>query len=227
MTTFLDPFVALLHAALLHLSAVMPGPSGVAIALALVLLTVLLRLSMLPLAIRGWRAQEARKGLAPELARLRARHAKDPAVLGEALMGAHRDAGIKPFVGMGASLAQAPALMSSYRLVMSPVIAGQANVLTTASLLGAPLSMHWLPVLTTAGLISAPGVVCVALLLALLVVAALQSRAMTDGPTALRLLPFGSLAWAALAPVAFSIYLLTSNTWTLAERTMLPRLLGA
>jgi YidC/Oxa1 family membrane protein insertase len=179
---------------------------------------------MLPLAVKGFRAQEARKALAPEIARLQKLHGKDRARLAQELSQAHRTAGISPLAGIGASLAQAPALMTSYRMVMSSTIAGHANVLTTVSLLGTPLSVHWLPALAAAGLVSAPGLLCLGLGGGLLLVAYLQARKQTEGPRLLRLLPYGSVAVAALAPAALSIYLLTSATWTLAERSLLPRL---
>jgi YidC/Oxa1 family membrane protein insertase len=224
MLSFLDPLVVLLHSALRHLSTVMPGPPGLQVVLSLVLLTLLLRTAMLPLAVKGFRGQRAREALAPELARLQKQHARDRVALVKEVEAAHQRAGIGPLAGLGASFAQAPALMASYRLVMSPMVAGHANVLTTASLLGMPLSVHWLPVLAAGGI--GPVLLCAGLFLGLLCVAWLQARRQAEGPALLRVLPFGSVAWAAVAPVAFSIYLLTSTSWTLAERALLPRLAG-
>lgn len=227
MLAFLDPFVAVLHTALVHLAAVLPGPRGLQVSLALVLLTVLLRVLLLPLALRGFRGQQARAALAPELALLQKRHANDRARLMKEIQASHERAGISPFTGLGASLAQAPALMASYRLVMSPVVAGQVNLITTVSVLGTPLSAHWLPVLASAGIFSGPALLSGALLLGLVGVCVLQFQRQQEAPIPLRLLPFGSIGFAALAPVAFSIYLLTSTTWTVVERTLLPRLAGA
>lgn len=224
MLSVLDPLVALLHSALVHLSALLPGPHDLRVVLALVLVTLLLRAAMLPLSVKGFRSQKAAKELAPELSRLQRKHSNDRARLAQEIAAAHRRAGINPFAGVGLSLAQAPALMTSYRLVMTATIAGQANVLTTVSLLGTPLSVHWLPALTAAGLVSGPGLLCALLGLALVLVAHQQVRKQTEGPRVLRLMPYGSVAFAAVAPVAFGIYLLTSTTWTLAERTLLPHL---
>ena len=42
-----------------------------------------------------------------------------------------------------------------------------------------------------------------------------------------RLLPFTTLVIAAFVPLAAGLYLLTSAAWTLAERTVLRRRIGA
>jgi YidC/Oxa1 family membrane protein insertase len=220
----LDPFVALLHALLVHLSSALPGPSGLGVALALVLLTIALRLAMLPLSLRAFRSQRARAALAPEIVKLKKRYGLDRDRLGQELLAAHQRAGVRPFAGMGSMLAQAPVMTTLYRLVTTGVVAGHANVIATVSLLSAPLSGHWLPVLATSALVSGPVLLALLLGLGLTAVAVLQYRRQQEGPALLRLLPFGSVAFAAVAPVAFSIYLLTSTAWTLVERGLLPRL---
>jgi len=216
MLSLLDPLVALLHSALVHLAAVLPGSHDLRVVLALVLLTVALRAALLPLSIRTHRAMASKKLLAPEIARIQKRCGNDRKRLATELNGAYRRAGISPLAGMGAMLLQLPGPVLLYRLVTAP-----ANVLATASLWGTPLSVHWLPALSAGG---GPVLLCLLLLTGLLVVAHLQARTLTEGPRLIRLLPYGSVAGAALAPVAFTVYLLTSTTWSLAERAILPRL---
>lgn len=218
----LDPFVTLLHTVLVQLSGVLPGPHDLRVVLALVLLTAGLRLAMLPLSIRAHRGMEARKAMAPEVARLQKRHGHDRQRLAEELTKAHRKAGVSLFAGLGPMLAQGPVLMLLYRLVTTTAVGGQANTLSTVSVLGTPLSAHWLPVLSTGAW--GPLLLGGLLLASLLLVAHLQARKVTEGPEVLRLLPYGSLVFAAIAPVAFSVYLLTTTTWSLAERAVLPRL---
>jgi YidC/Oxa1 family membrane protein insertase len=65
------------------------------------------------------------------------------------------------------------------------------------------------------------------------VVAVLASRQLgstaTSGATSattMRLLPFGTVVFAAFVPVATAIYLLTSTAWTVAERGAVSRFLG-
>lgn len=217
MLSLLDPLVALLHSALVQLSAVLPGGHDLGVVLALVLLTVALKAALLPLSLTSHRAMEAKKALAPELTRIQKRYSRDKARLGKELATAYRKAGVRPTAGLGAMVLQLPAPALLYRLVTAP-----ADILSTASLLGTPLSSHWLPALSTLG--GGPMLLAGLMLTALLLVAHLQARKLTEGPRLIRLLPYSALIGAALAPVAFTVYLLTSSTWTLVERAVLPRL---
>ena len=166
--------------------------------------------------------------------RLRRRHGQDPARLMREQQAAYRAAGISPFAGMLPALAQGPALFVVYRLAQVTTIGAVPNVVLTANLFGAPLSAH-LPALLTSAL-GAPALVALALLVGLIAVAAGTSRqqvrrlrASSTGEiapvslTLARLLPYGSVLMAAVVPVAVSLYLLTSATWMLAERALLPR----
>jgi YidC/Oxa1 family membrane protein insertase len=134
-----------------------------------------------------------------------------------------------------------PVLASIYRLVVLPTIAGHPHVVLAAHLFGAPLAAHWPEVLAAGGLIG-PGAVGLAVGLLILVgLAVVLSRdvARRAGGTAadsasaggvggvLRLLPFGTVVVAVLAPVAVGLYLLAGTAWTVCERRFLPRLVPA
>ena len=64
-----------------------------------------------------------------------------------------------------------------------------------------------------------------AVLLALVAAVAWWSSRRLRG--VLRLLPFGTVLFALVAPVALGIYLVTTTAWTVAERRLLPRLVPA
>ena len=126
-----------------------------------------------------------------------------------------------------------PALAASPAAVLAGLV-GQVMLVVRADrtpesevaaavVLGAPLSSGWLPVLAAGG---AGAALALGLLLgALLLLAHLQARRVQDGPAVLRLLPYGTVVVAALAPLAVGAYLLTSTAWTVAERAALDRLL--
>src|SRR4051794_34982478 len=174
--SLLDPAVTLLHTGLTALAAGLhPVLGGAAVAVALVLVTVLVRVALLPLAISVLRAERSRRALAPELARLRRRHVNDPTRLLHELQAAHRNAGVSPVAGLGAALAQAPALFLIYRLCKLPMIGGMPNTVLAANLLGAPLAAHLPGVVLTAGLFGGPTLVAALLVTGLLLVACLSS----------------------------------------------------
>jgi YidC/Oxa1 family membrane protein insertase len=205
--SLLDPAVSVLHALLVHLAAQLPGPLSVQLSVAICLLTFGLRGALLPAAVRSLKSQRARTALVPQVEVLRKKHRHDRASLGREINELHRREGISPLAGLGPLLLTAAATMTLFRMV---------------SLLGSPLGTHWLPLLSTGGAVAA----CVlgGLLAALLLVAWLSYRQQSAGRFVLRVLPFGTVAFAALAPLAVSVYLLSSTAWTVAERAVLPRL---
>jgi YidC/Oxa1 family membrane protein insertase len=227
-----DPAVALVHTGLTTIaSGLDPLLGGASVAVALMLVTVVVRACLLPLAVSVLKAERARRALAPELDRLRRRHRQDPARLLSEQQAAYREAGVSPFAGLLPALAQGPALYVIYRLCQLTTIGAGPNVVLTAGLFGAPLSAH-LPALLAAGPIGVP-ILLLAGLLAVAVATSRQQvrrlRATTTGEiapmslTVARVLPYGTVLMAAVVPMAVSIYLLTSTTWMLAERAVLPR----
>ena len=234
--SLLDPFVHLAYACLTALAGALPVPGGgPALALSVVLLTLLVRAALLPLAVMGVRAHRARALLAPEIDRLRTRYRGDQARLAREISELHRRAGVSLFAGVGPALLQLPVLSTMYRVVVLPTIAGRPNAIVTATLLGSPMSAHWPEVLAASGLLSAPGALLLALVLVLAGLAWVSSRqaaagasgpgAAASGPPArlLRALPYVSVPFALLSPIAVGLYLATTTAWTVAERWILPR----
>lgn len=237
LLSLFDPALVVVHIGLTTLAdGLQPVLGGASVAVALVLVTMIVRACLLPLAVSVLRAERVRKTLAPELARLRKRHADDPARLVREVQAAHHKAGIGPFAGMLPALAQGPALFVIYRLCKLPLIGAVPNAVLAANLFGTPLAAHLPGLVLTAGILSAPMLVAVVLVAALLLVAYASSRqqvrrlraaAVGEVPPIqmmiARVLPFGTVAAAAVVPFAVSLYLLTSTTWLLAERAVLPR----
>jgi len=243
----LDPAVVPLHHLLVLLAGLVPAADpGLRFAAALVIVTLAVRAMLLPLSIRALRAERVRAALAPRLAALRRRHANDPRRLLAATSALHREAGVSVGGGLLLALGQLPVVATVYRLVVVPTVGGGPNLLLAAHLFGAPLAAHW-PEVVAAGGVLAPGALALVVLFgALVALAVLSSRDVAaravqaaagpgagTGPDAaavtrvMRLLPFGTVAFALIAPTAVAVYLLATTAWSVAERRLLPRLVPA
>ena len=238
--TLLDPLVRVVYAAVTGVAALLPGPTGgAALAVAVVLVTMIVRGCLLPAARSALRAERAREALAPQIARLQARYAGDRQRLAREIMAVYRRAGVSPFAGLRPALVQLPVVSTMYRVLVVPVVAGHPNAIVAAQVFGAPLAAHWPEIVTAAGVLSWPGVAFLAVVLALTATAWMSSRqirdrvrqqATTPAHTAehrmtrlLRWSPFGTVVFAVLTPAVVSLYLLTTTAWTVAERRLLTR----
>ncbi|MBO3745982.1 membrane protein insertase YidC [Streptosporangiaceae bacterium NEAU-GS5] len=207
----LDPAYQLIYAVSAH-----TGPL-----LAIVAFTVAVRLLLLPLSIRQSRSVKGRLRLKPQVDRLRARHSRDPARLVREINDLYAEEGTSQFAGIGPAIAQAPFLTILYRLFVSATIAGHANLLLAQGVLGVPLGEHLAAVVA-----NPPALAVYLVLLALIAVVAWQASRLMGRMDAssgrlVRLMPYGTVAMAALLPFAAGIYLLISTTWTTVERAVL------
>jgi len=232
----------LLHAGVDVLTALTttlsPVAGGASAALAVVALTLTVRVVLVPLSVLQVRAERDRRRLAPQLARLRRRYGSDPRRLHEAVQRLYTDERVSPLAGCLPVLAQAPVLSLVYTLFTHASVAGVTNVLLDASLVGIPLG-HTLFAVVASPLWTHAWVVLV--LLAVLAVTVEASRraaghwAPADapepgspgaGPAAAfgRWAPFVSVGFAAVVPLAATLYVVTSAVWTLGERAVLRRI---
>ncbi|PZF59685.1 preprotein translocase [Curtobacterium sp. MCSS17_008] len=232
---------SLLHAGADLLTALTVGLSpvagGTAAALAVVLLTLGVRTALVPLAVLQVRAERDRRRLAPRVAALRRRYGSDSRRLQEAVQRLYTSERVSPLAGCLPVLAQAPVLSLVYSLFTHASIAGTANTLLDATLVGIPLG-HSLLVVLTSPLWTHGWVVLVLLaVLALTVELTRRSAARwspdeaasgTPGTGAAaavaRWVPFVSVVFAAVVPLAATVYIVTSAVWTLGERAALRRL---
>jgi YidC/Oxa1 family membrane protein insertase len=260
------PIAALLDAAYSVVRAlsdlIEPVAGASASALAIVLITLLVRSALIPVGLSQARAARMRRKLAPRLALLRSRHGSNPERLQRETMALYAEENASPLAGCLPLLIQAPVLTIIYGLFLVPTINGHANLLLADTLAGAPLGTSFTAALEAAlggaGAATAGLTLLVAgLLLALIAVVALLSRrltlriqaadatgvtpsatsAATTPPALAALAPGGSaariLSWlplitvifAAFVPLAATLYLLVTTAWTLAERTILHRVI--
>ena len=225
MPSFLEAPVAGAYHLLTSLVTVLEPLAGAyAAVVAIVLCTLVVRLSLLPLSVRAHRGLRARAELMPQLKQLTERHKGNPERLQREVAKLQTESGTSLFAGFLPTLAQMPFFWLMYTLFSRTMVAGQSNQLIGGSLLGAPLGVHW-PIVT-----GTPAYIVLALLLAVVAwfSARLQLRQLDPAAPRLsrrlaQLLPYGTLLTAAFVPLAAGLYVLTTTTWTVVERTILQR----
>jgi YidC/Oxa1 family membrane protein insertase len=231
-----------------------PLLGGLAVAAAIVLFTIMVRLLVLPLSYYAFRGQRVQARIAPQVQELYKRHSGQPEHLQRELSALRAREGAGMFTGCLPALLQIPFFTVVYRLFLSGTVGGSANLLLHQHLFSASLGSHWL---TGAGPWSSQGLVFAVVFALLALVAWLSTRAARrwaapasaqhlgapspqQGAVArqqrapaqqqgaigflLRILPFATVAFAALVPLAAGLYLLTTTAWTAAERAMFNRL---
>jgi YidC/Oxa1 family membrane protein insertase len=210
-------------------------PIGIAVLVAIALTTLAVRAVLIPVGLSTARAQVARACLAPRVRELQKRHRKDAARLSRTTQELYASEGVSPFAGMLPALVQIPIVSVVYGVFTRATVAGHANALLGHTVLGTPLGASF------AGLLAAGSVgqlvVPLTLLVAIAAVAVLSrnfalSTARRADPGApdpkllarvLSWLPLLSVVFAALVPMAASVYLVTSMAWTSVERTLATR----
>jgi len=90
---------------------IFPGHS---VGLAIIALTILVRIALLPLTAKSIRAQRAMKELEPDLKILKERHGDDKQKLAAATMELYKKSGVTPFSGCLPLLIQIPIIMGLY-----------------------------------------------------------------------------------------------------------------
>jgi len=217
-------------------SGLQPFAGTAAGLVAVVMLTVVVRVLLIPVGVSQVRAEYHRRRLAPQLAELQRRHAGDRETLARKTMELYQSEHVSPFAGMLPLLAQIPVVTLVYAVFTHPTIAGHANDLLGEHAFGAPLGTSFV------ALTGAPAGVWPAMLvylgvLALIAVVTTVSRRVLALPQpegapapagmlrALSFLPYVTVVFAAFVPFAAAVYILTSTAWTVAERWTLRRLL--
>lgn len=254
----LPPVAAVLDVAyslLMSLSNLLEPIAGASsAALAIVLVTLLVRAALIPVGISQAKAERTRARLAPRLAELQRTHKANPDRLQREMMALYAEEGTSPFAGCLPMLVQIPVVGVIYALFILPVIAGHPNELLAHTLFGVPLGSSLAGSLA-AGTAS-PATIAVFAVIVLLIalvgevtrrafrpVAAAGAASARRAPEAaaagaqvpglagmqgvLGLLQFVTAVVAMFVPLAAAIYLLVTVTWTLGQRLVLRRLYPA
>ncbi|QIM16515.1 YidC/Oxa1 family membrane protein insertase [Leucobacter insecticola] len=237
-----------------HLSDLLtPIADGSSAVLAIVLLTFAVRAALIPVGRSQARANITRQRIAPQLAELQRKYAKNPEVLQRKTMELYAKEKASPFAGCLPVLAQMPVLMAVYGIFIQPTIHGEANTLLGHTFLGIRLNESYLGILGSGNVEWSAAAVFLSIMAIIAVVAQLsrrllmrpaQATARTPKPapaagmlagmpdlsrltSALSFMPFITAIVAAVVPLAAAVYLMTTVTWTLGERLILNRVYQA
>jgi YidC/Oxa1 family membrane protein insertase len=205
-------------------SLLAPFAGGSSAALAIVALTMLVRTVLIPVGISQVRAEWARRRIAPKLQALQRKYKGKPELLQQKTMALYKAENVSPFAGFLPALAQAPVISLVYALFIRTQIGDHPNALLGESLGGVTLGTSvfhagWPGVLVFLALFAVMAVVAWMTRRTTLRLATEQSRALT----LLSWLPFLTIPFAAVVPLAATIYLATTTLWTLVERALLRR----
>ena len=218
-----------------------PLAGGLSTASAIVAITLLVRAALIPVGRSQVRAEFTRRRLAPKLQELQRRYKKNPELLQRKTMELYATEKATPLAGCLPTLLQAPVLSTVYGLFILQGINGHPNALLTEDVFGVALGM---PLVGFVGQGAVwPGVlVYIVLLIVIAGVAWLSRRAaVRNAPVSpdsvppamqnltgiLSWMPFLTVIFAGVVPLAATLYLAVTTTWTLVERAVLRRRFAA
>ncbi|HUQ55629.1 YidC/Oxa1 family membrane protein insertase [Lentzea sp.] len=190
-------------------------------ALAIVGFTIVVRLALHPFYRAAVRGEKAKAKLAPEIQKLQKKYGKDLMRFSEESQKVYKRNGVSMFAGMLPMLATVPFFMVIYQVVTTP------NPLLEGTLFGVSLGTHF-----TTGFAWVFFVLFGLLAVVAYLTVKWQQSRMTTTPAPgfmtglVKVLPFGTILVAAYLPLAAGLYLLTTTTWTIAERALLYRILS-
>ncbi len=207
-----------------------PLTGALAAGLAVVGLTMAVRLLLLPLGVAQVRAEKQRARIAPKLAKISERHGRNPERMLAEQRKVYAEAGTSPLAGCLPGLVQVPLIIALYGLFIG---AGPGEEPLLAHTFGG-IELGATLVAGADGVLFSP--VFPALLLLLTLVAWANRRyvvlpmmeANPGQPPMLGMLSylqFMTVVIAAFVPLAAGIYLFASTTWALAEKVALRRVL--
>lgn len=240
MDIFAFPPLALLldgaYNALLSLSHLLEPVAGTnAAALAVVLVTVLVRTALIPVGVSQAKAEQMRARLAPKLRDLQKRHGKNAERLQRETLALYKQENASPLAGCLPLIVQAAVVGILYTLFLRPEIAGHRNELLTHDLFGAPLGTSLLSAIIEGRLDAPTAIVWAVVLVLILVVAEITRRVFrpqvpTEGPLAapgmlgvMNALHYLTAVFAVFVPLAAALYLVVTVSWTLVQRALLRR----
>jgi YidC/Oxa1 family membrane protein insertase len=217
-------------------SLLQPITGDASAAIAVVLLTVMVRAILIPTGVAQARADQTRARVAPKMQALQRRYKNDRERLQRETMKLYTDEGASPFAGCLPVLIQAPVVGIVYMLSLHVTIAGHPNDLLAEQLFGVSLGTSLAGAVGSGTLSWSAAAVFGVVILWIAVVAEITRRVLRPQPAAavppqsgermlgvVGLLQFGTAVAALFVPLAAALYLLVTVSWTLAQRLLLRR----
>lgn len=199
----------------------------------IVMLTVAVRIVLIPLTVKQVRSTRVMQELQPELKKLQAKYKNDKQKLQEELMKLYRERGFNPMAGCWPLAAQLPFFWALYRVIYSHEIDGQPNILSGKTFFGVPLDDRW-SALPGWGekLTSAAGLTILGLIIAMAITTYVSQRQLMAKQSAdvnpqqqmmLRIMPLMFVVFAVNVPLAVVLYWVTTNLWSMGQQWVLLR----
>jgi YidC/Oxa1 family membrane protein insertase len=198
----------------------------------IVLLTVAVRILLIPLTVKQVKSTRVMQELAPEIKKLQAKHKNDRTKLNEEMMALYKERGFNPMAGCWPLLAQAPFFFALYQVIFRPVIAGEPNILYGKTFFGIPLQQHWLALAGWDKIISAAGLTILILTTIMALTTYISQRQLMNKQTAqvnpqqqtiMKIMPLMFFVFAVNVPLAVIIYWVTTNFWSVGQQYILLR----
>jgi YidC/Oxa1 family membrane protein insertase len=198
----------------------------------IVMLTVAVRILLIPLTVKQVKSTRVMQELAPEIKKLQAKHKNDKTKLNEEMMALYKERGFNPMAGCWPLLAQMPFFFALYQVIYAKEIAGGPNVLIGKTFFGVPLQQHWWALDGWDKLFSAAGLTILALTTMMSLTTYISQRQLMSKQAAevnpqqqmiMRIMPLMFFVFAVNVPLAVIIYWVTTNFWSVGQQYILLR----
>ena len=198
----------------------------------IVMLTIAVRILLIPLTVKQVKSTRVMSELAPEIKKLQAKHKNDKTKLNEEMMALYKERGFNPMAGCWPLLAQMPFFFALYQVIYRPEIAGEANVLLGKTFFGVPLEQHWLQLQGWDKVFSAAGLTILVLTTTMALTTYISQRQLMNKQTAqvnpqqqtlMKIMPLMFFVFAVNVPLAVIIYWVTTNFWSVGQQWILLR----
>jgi YidC/Oxa1 family membrane protein insertase len=198
----------------------------------IVMLTIAVRILLIPLTVKQVKSTRVMQELAPEIKKLQAKHKNDKTKLNEEMMALYKERGFNPMAGCWPLLAQMPFFFALYQVIYRGQIAGEPNTLLGKTFFGVPLEQHWLQLQGWDKIFSAAGITILILTTTMALTTYISQRQLMNKQTAqvnpqqqtiMRIMPLMFFVFAVNVPLAVIIYWVTTNFWSVGQQYILLR----
>jgi YidC/Oxa1 family membrane protein insertase len=199
---------------------------------AIVLLTLSVRVLLIPLTVKQVKSSRAMSALQPELKKLQEKHKGDRQRLNEEMMKMYKERGVNPLAGCLPLLFQMPFFFALYQVIYRKQLSGEPNILLHHGFFGIPLDTRWWALPWSERLLAPEGIVILLLILAMGATTFISQRQLMSRQTAemnpqqamlMRIMPLMFVVFAVNFPLAVIIYWVTSNLWSMGQQYMILR----
>jgi YidC/Oxa1 family membrane protein insertase len=199
---------------------------------AIVLLTLSVRVLLIPLTVKQVRSSRAMSALQPDLKKLQEKHKDNRQRLNEEMMALYRERGVNPLAGCLPLLVQMPFFFALYQVIYRKDISGEPNILLNHGFFGIRLDTVWWQLPWDDRFFSVTGIAILLLILAMGATTFISQRQLMSRQTMqmnpqqamlMKVLPLMFVVFAVGFPLAVIIYWLTSNLWSMGQQYMILR----